>query len=88
MTYTPYQIEGEARKGRFLVTCDHATNTVPPDLGGTLGLPEADMARHIAYCLASRLNPTRPFQDLLLPSGGRAHARFYFAAQWDSPNPD
>ena len=49
MTYTPYQIEGEGRKGRFLVTCDHATNTVPPDLGGTLGLPEADMARHIAY---------------------------------------
>ncbi|MBU2962035.1 N-formylglutamate amidohydrolase [Citreicella sp. C3M06] len=49
MTYTPCTIEGEDRKSRFLVTCDHATNTVPPDLGGSLGLPEADMARHIAY---------------------------------------
>lgn len=49
MTYNPYHIEGDGRKGRFLVTCDHATNTVPPDLGGTLGLPEEDMSRHIAY---------------------------------------
>lgn len=49
MTYTPYHIEGEGRKGRFLVTCDHASNSVPPDLGGTLGLPAEDMARHIAY---------------------------------------
>ena len=49
MTYTSYHIEGEGRKGRFLVTCDHASNSVPPDLGGTLGLPADDMARHIAY---------------------------------------
>lgn len=49
MTYNPYHIEGVDRKGRFLVTCDHASNMVPPDLGGTLGLPDADMARHIAY---------------------------------------
>jgi predicted N-formylglutamate amidohydrolase len=32
-----------------LITCDHAANTVPPELGGTLGLPDADMARHIAF---------------------------------------
>lgn len=49
MTYCPYLIEGETRKSRFLITCDHATNTVPPDLGGTLGLHDGDMARHIAY---------------------------------------
>jgi predicted N-formylglutamate amidohydrolase len=49
MTYTPYHIEGADRGGRFLVTCDHASNTVPPDLGGTLGLPAEDMRRHIAY---------------------------------------
>jgi predicted N-formylglutamate amidohydrolase len=49
MTYAPYTVEGEDRKSRFLITCDHATNTVPPDLGGTLGLPETDMGRHIAY---------------------------------------
>ena len=49
MTYQPYHIEGAGRTGRWLVTCDHAANTVPPDLGGSLGLPDADMARHIAY---------------------------------------
>ncbi|MCT4553905.1 MAG: N-formylglutamate amidohydrolase [Pelagimonas sp.] len=49
MTYTPYEIEGEARNSRWLITCDHARNTVPPDLGGSLGLPDADMARHIAF---------------------------------------
>ena len=49
MTYAPYSIHAEGRNSRWLVTCDHATNTVPPDLGGSLGLPEADMSRHIAY---------------------------------------
>ncbi|WP_425071152.1 N-formylglutamate amidohydrolase [Sagittula sp. S175] len=49
MTYQPFFIEGETRPSRFLITCDHATNVVPPDCGGTLGLPETDMARHIAY---------------------------------------
>jgi predicted N-formylglutamate amidohydrolase len=36
--------------GPWVVTCDHATNRVPPSVnGGTLGLPEAEMARHIAW---------------------------------------
>lgn len=46
----PFQIIGADRPSRFLVTCDHATNRVPPDVaGGSLGLPAADMARHIAF---------------------------------------
>jgi len=50
MTYQPYHIEGEGRSGRWLVTCDHATNTVPDCIaGGNLGLDPADMERHIAY---------------------------------------
>ena len=50
MTYTPYFLEGETRPGRWLITCDHATNTVPPQVGhGDLGLPRTDMERHIAY---------------------------------------
>lgn len=49
MSYTPFTLHGENRASRWLITCDHATNTVPPDLGGTLGLPDADMARHIAF---------------------------------------
>jgi predicted N-formylglutamate amidohydrolase len=50
MTYQPFHIEGADRPARWLVTCDHASNTVPPFVnGGTLGLTEADMRRHIAY---------------------------------------
>ncbi|PJE37089.1 N-formylglutamate amidohydrolase [Pseudooceanicola lipolyticus] len=50
MTYQPFYIHGEDRPGRWLITCDHATNTVPPDVnGGDLGLPREDMERHIAY---------------------------------------
>ncbi|GAA4220050.1 putative N-formylglutamate amidohydrolase [Sagittula marina] len=49
MTYQPYTVLGAERDSRFLITCDHATNVVPPELGGSLGLPEADMLRHIAF---------------------------------------
>ncbi|WP_294615254.1 N-formylglutamate amidohydrolase [uncultured Roseovarius sp.] len=50
MMYQPYDIEGASRPGRWLVTCDHATNTVPPFVnGGSLGLGAEDMNRHIAY---------------------------------------
>mgnify|MGYP002631326445 FL=1 len=50
MTHPAYEIEGADRPGRWLVTCDHATNHVPDWVaGGDLGLPAADMGRHIAY---------------------------------------
>ncbi|MEM1375386.1 MAG: N-formylglutamate amidohydrolase [Pseudomonadota bacterium] len=44
----PFHIRGSARRGRFVITCDHATNRVPAEVGD-LGLPPSDMARHIAY---------------------------------------
>ncbi|QYZ68633.1 N-formylglutamate amidohydrolase [Neotabrizicola shimadae] len=44
-----FEIIGESRPGRWLVTCDHASNRVPEDFGGTLGLPQSEMARHIAW---------------------------------------
>lgn len=44
------RIEGEERRGRWLVTCDHASNHVPDWVGGgDLGIPAEDMARHIAW---------------------------------------
>ncbi len=50
MTYTPFFVHGESRPARWLITCDHATNTVPPSVnGGDLGLSREDMERHIAY---------------------------------------
>ncbi len=55
MTYAPYEIIGEHRDSRWLVTCDHAANTVPDFVaGGDLGLPPEDMARHIAYDVGAR----------------------------------
>jgi predicted N-formylglutamate amidohydrolase len=46
----PFHIDGAARQGRWVVTCDHASNRVPEEVaGGDLGLPPEDMARHIAY---------------------------------------
>jgi len=48
------EIEGEAGS-RFLLICDHATNIVPPEVGGgSLGLPPEEMARHIAYDIGVR----------------------------------
>ncbi|SMY06790.1 N-formylglutamate amidohydrolase [Flavimaricola marinus] len=50
MTPSAHEIIGENRPGRWLVTCDHATNHVPEWVnGGDLGLPAADMGRHIAF---------------------------------------
>lgn len=50
MTYAPFHIHGPDRRSRWLITCDHAANTVPPCVGGgSLGLPHTDMNRHIAY---------------------------------------
>ncbi|MDZ7904473.1 MAG: N-formylglutamate amidohydrolase [Cypionkella sp.] len=45
-----YAIDGAQRKGRYLITCDHASNHVPDWVaGGDLGIAPQDMARHIAY---------------------------------------
>lgn len=49
MTETAFEIIGADRPARWLVACDHASNRVPAVLGGSLGLPGAEMARHIAY---------------------------------------
>ena len=37
MTYHPYFIEGADRPARFLITCDHAANTVPEFVNGGTG---------------------------------------------------
>ncbi|WP_071674523.1 N-formylglutamate amidohydrolase [Nioella nitratireducens] len=45
-----FHIDGGERRSRWLVTCDHASNRVPGRVnGGSLGLTEADMNRHIAF---------------------------------------
>ncbi len=50
MSTKPYEIIGENRSSPWLVSCDHASNRVPPEInGGDLGLPEEHMRRHIAH---------------------------------------
>lgn len=42
------QIENEASRGRFVLVCEHAANTIPPRWG-TLGLTEEQRQAHIAW---------------------------------------
>lgn len=50
MSSSAFEIIGAERSARWLVTCDHASNAVPPSVGGgSLGICADDMARHIAY---------------------------------------
>lgn len=52
---SPFEITGEDRPGRWLITCDHASNRVPPDVaGGDLGVAPEDMARHIAWDVGAK----------------------------------
>lgn len=65
MTPPAYTIIGADRPNRWLITCDHATNHVPDWVaGGDLGLPAADMARHIAYDIGAA-GVARHLADLL-----------------------
>ncbi|MDF1804674.1 N-formylglutamate amidohydrolase [Thalassovita sp.] len=69
MTYEPYQIIGAERPSRWLVTCDHAANTVPPFVnGGQLGLAQGDMNRHIAYDVGAAGLATALAQALNAPA--------------------
>ena len=73
MTNPAFFTYGTDRPGTWLVTCDHAANTVPPTVAdGDLGLGPQDMARHIAFdigaagvsaALAERLNAPAIFSN-------------------------
>jgi predicted N-formylglutamate amidohydrolase len=48
--FRPFRHIDRSKGSDITILCDHASNTVPPFVGGgDLGLPAADMARHIAY---------------------------------------
>lgn len=52
--FSPFEQIGTARTGRWVVTCDHATNLIPQEFDRNLGLPPADMSRHIAYDIGAK----------------------------------
>lgn len=49
------EIIGSDRSGRWVISCDHASNRVPEEVNdGDLGLPKSDMDRHIAYDIGAK----------------------------------
>ena len=46
--WSPVRVSNPDGRGPFVILCDHASNYVPEDYG-TLGLPPADLQRHIAW---------------------------------------
>ncbi len=53
--FNAFETQGSERPSRWLVTCDHAANTVPQAVnGGTLELPGCEMGRHIAFDLGAK----------------------------------
>ena len=52
--FSPFQQITHDRKGRWLITCDHASNRIPSEFEANLGLPHADMNRHIAYDIGAK----------------------------------
>ena len=64
-SFEPFSVHGAKRQSRWLITCDHASNAVPPCIGGgSLGLPDEDMQRHIAYDIGAA-GVTRALADAL-----------------------
>lgn len=63
--FEPVLFHEAHRRSRWLITCDHASNNVPPSVGGgDLGLSAEDMARHIAYDVGAA-GVTRALADSL-----------------------
>ncbi|WP_316014876.1 N-formylglutamate amidohydrolase [Roseobacter sp. HKCCA0434] len=53
MPHESYEFVTGAPDTRLLLTCDHASNRVPAEIGA-IGLSDADMARHIAWDIGAR----------------------------------
>ena len=65
MTNSSFTVIGNDRPSRWLITCDHASNHVPQAVSrGDLGLPAADMGRHIAYDIGAA-GVTQHLADLM-----------------------
>lgn len=48
MGHSPFRLINEGAAAPYVIICDHASNVVPPDLAD-LGLPSAELQRHIAW---------------------------------------
>ena len=66
-------LPGDARAGMVLL-CDHASNALPPECG-TLGLPAAELQRHIAYDIGAAAITERLAAILGVPAVLSRHSR-------------
>ena len=73
-------LEGRADAGLILL-CDHAGNAIPPEYG-TLGLPPAQLERHIAYDIGAAAGDATPRRR-----AGRARAADPLLPPADRPEP-
>jgi len=48
----PFEVIDDERQSPFLITCDHAGKRIPRALG-SLGLPDSELSRHIAWDLGA-----------------------------------
>lgn len=67
MSFSPVEIIPGDPAGGYLVICDHARNTVPPELGD-LGLAPENFERHIAYDIGARTVALRMAETLGAPA--------------------
>ena len=63
----PFELVIPGGSPDFLVVCDHASNALPPGYG-TLGLPEAEFERHIAYDIGAAGVARRLAAELRCPA--------------------
>ncbi len=65
----PAHVFGEERLSRWLIVCDHATNTLPPWLPASeMGLPKEEMTRHIAFDIGAAGVALRLAEKLKAPA--------------------
>lgn len=67
MGHSPFRVINEDAAAPYVIICDHASNVVPPDLGN-LGLPAAELQRHIAWDIGAAGIAERLSARLLAPA--------------------
>ena len=65
---------GGSLESRILLLCDHASNHLPPEYG-TLGLPETELSRHIAYDIGAAAVTRALAAQLSCPAVLSRHSR-------------
>lgn len=81
--FQPFEIvPGE---GDIILVCDHARNVIPPELGD-LGVPRADMARHIAWDVGARAVTLEMARRMMAPAVMSTFSRLVIdpnRGEWD-----